>query len=99
MKIVKKIFALSISAMLGLSFCAGTAFASKIFAGNSRIIVEKPIPVRPRPNNVASYLIGKNGKISINGPKYDTCLLTYNDYEEIEGLDIYSFIRGGKCYQ
>lgn len=39
MKIVKKIFVLSTSAILGLSFCAGAAFASGISKKGSKISV------------------------------------------------------------
>ena len=49
MKIIKKIFTLSLSAILGLSFCSAPAFASKTFSHDSEIVVAKPTPVRPRP--------------------------------------------------
>ena len=49
MKIVKKIFALSTSAILGLSFCAGPVFASRVPKDNSKIIVKSAF-VEPRSN-------------------------------------------------
>ena len=47
MKIVKKIFALSLSSILGLSFCAGTAFASKVPGNSSKISVKNAVE-KPR---------------------------------------------------
>lgn len=46
MKIVKKIFILSTSAVLGLSFCAGTAFASKVSTDDSKIVEKTSISAR-----------------------------------------------------
>ena len=104
MKIVKKIFAVSSSAILGLSFCSGTAFASKTFTDNSKIIVERPIPIRPKPGRGLRRSPGayftKDGKmVSINGSKLDIRSLTYSDYEKFEGLDIYSFLHGIEYHQ
>ena len=95
MKIVKKIFALSISAMLGVSFCAGTAFASTTPKENYEIAIVRPTPVRPRPNgrllrSPRAYFM-KNGKIRIYGSTYDAASLTYDNNEEVKGFDIYSY--------
>ena len=97
MKIVKKIFALSISAMLAVSFCARTAFASTTPKGNYEIAIVRPKPVRPRPNgglrrSPGAYFM-KNGKIRIYGSIYDAASLTYGDSEEIKGLDMYSYLH------
>lgn len=97
MKIVKKIFALSISAMMGVSFCAGTAFASTTPKGNYEIAVVRPTPVKARPSSglrrsPGAYFM-KNGKIRIYGSIYDAASLTYGDSEEIKGLDTYSYLH------
>lgn len=44
MKIIKKVFTLSLSAILGLSFCVGTVFAGTSYPENS---VFKPISLKP----------------------------------------------------
>ena len=49
MKIVKKVFALSTSVVLGLSFCAGTAFASRISKQDPKI------PVNHEPVKAYTY--------------------------------------------
>ena len=108
MKIVKKIFAVSSSAVLGLSFCAGTAFASKTFTDNCEIIIEKPVPIRPKPGrglrrSPGAYFTEDGKMVSINGSKLDISLLIssliYSDYEKFEGLDIYSFFNSSEHHQ
>mgnify|MGYP004600826883 CR=1 FL=1 len=97
MKIIKKIFVLSTSAILGLGFCAGTAFASTTPKCGYEIDIARPIPVRPRLNRGLRRSPGahfmRDGKIRIYGSVYDAASLTYGDHEEIEGLDIYSYLH------
>ena len=100
MKIVKKIFALSTSAILGLSFCAETAFASTTPKGDYEIVIVKPIPVRPRPEGNGlrrspKVRFTKDGKVCIYDLQRDAASLTYSDYEKIIGLDIYSYLHKG----
>ena len=65
MKVVNKIFTLSLSAILGLSFCSASAFAGETYNNNSKISVkpvaekkQSPYKLRRSPNIDFCHSIG-----------------------------------------
>ena len=105
MKIVKKIFALSTSAILGLSFCAGTVFAGGVSKNSSKISVKpavnKAYPYHKlrRTSEMNSYY----GMVSLDAIrksaksvplKYEDEILKNLEEEEAESADIVSIILG-----
>lgn len=100
MKIVKKIFTLSTSAILGLSFCAGTAFASRVSTDDSKIV--KPTPINTRPygqlrRSPRMDFLNQETRISddfsiedfIRSNSASRSPLIYNDLEDVRYFNLY----------
>ncbi len=105
MKIVKKIFVLSTSAILGLSFCAGTAFAGRIPQTGSKISVKKvsnkayPYHKLRRTSEMDFYYGIKNldaiRESSKSVPlRYENEMFRNLEEEEAKRVDIVSLILG-----
>lgn len=99
MKIIKKVFTLSLSAILGLSFCAGTVFAGTSHQENAAFkpVSSKPAPgklrrspvVNLRMRNDDSFKIEDFVRNSLNSapPFFD------DDFEEARPFNLYLFAR------
>lgn len=103
MKIVKKIFILSTSAILGLSFCAVPAFASKVPTDESKVVVKptpvKPIPIKLKPcwplRRSPRVQFLKDGSFVLCGIKQHTkSPFDSEDFEKVEGFDFCLSPRG-----
>ncbi len=102
MKIIKKVFTLSLSAILGLSFCAGTVFAGTVHQENSAF---KPVSSKPELGKLRrspafdlynfrtriddSFKIEDFVRNSLNSapPFFE------DDFEEVIPLNLYLFLK------
>lgn len=102
MKIIKKVFTLSLSAILGLSICAGTAFAGTSYPENS---VFNPISLKPALGKLRKSpvvdLFNFKTKIDDSFKIEDFVRNSLNsappffedDFEEARPLNLYLFLR------
>lgn len=105
MKVVNKIFTLSLSAILGLSFCSASAFAGETYNNNNSKISVKPVAekkqspykLRRSPNIDFCHSIGvlealRASSRSVPLLHEDEEIFKNLEEEEAKPIDIVSFI-------